>query len=329
VPAARVTDRASAARAFTPPDAGMLIVLAVMWGLSFLFIEFALRGLTPIWIVAARTLVGGVILLAILRLRGRRLPRSRTLWRHLIVLGVATNALPWAAVAWSQRSLPSGLVALLMAMTPTSTLIVSVAVKLERLTPARLAGLLLAVTGVGVTFAADLGDPGRLVAMVVVVTATILYAGGAVYASRYVSGDTEPMVIATGQVLAAFAVTVPVALVVEGVPTRAALDPSVIGGLIALGTLGTGFAFLLFYALIARVGATNATMVTYLIPVIAVLAGAIVLDERLGRAALAGGGLIVLGIWLAQRSTAPARPVPPAARPDTPLRSAPSPTQAP
>lgn len=309
----------STARSFTAPDAGLLVTLAGLWGLSFLFIEIALRGLTPLWIVVARTLLGGLVLVAILKVRRRRLPRSLAMWRHLAVLGIATNAVPWGAVAWAQQSLPSGLVAVLMAMVPTSTLLVSVAVGLERLTPARLAGLLLAVAGVGVALAADLGDPGRVVAIVVIVSATVLYAAGAVYANRYVSGKAEPMVIASGQVLTAFVATLPVALVVEGMPTSAVLDGAVLGSLVALGGLGTGMAFLVFYVLIARVGATNTTMVTYLIPVVAVTAGALVLGERLGPAALAGGALIVAGIWLAQRSTAPAlavdAPVGPAGRP--------------
>jgi drug/metabolite transporter (DMT)-like permease len=301
------------ARGFTGPDLGLLLTLAGAWGMSFLFIEVALRGLTPLWIVTGRTLLGGLVLVAILRVRGRRLPRSLAMWGHLTVLGIATNAVPWGATAWAQQSLPSGLVALLMAMVPTSTLLVSVLAGLERLTPARLAGLLLAVAGVGVTIAADLGDPRRAVAMVVVVTATLLYAGGAVYANRFVSGTTEPMVIAAGQVLVAFAATLPVALALDGVPSAAALEPEVLLSLAALGGLGTGLAFLLFYTLIARVGATNTTLVTYLIPVIAVSVGALVLRERLGPGALAGGVLIVVGIWIAQRNTTPAGPaaVPP------------------
>jgi EamA domain-containing membrane protein RarD len=124
-------------RAFTPQDTVLLLSLGAMWGLSFLFIEVALRGLTPIWIVAGRTLIGAAFLLLVLQLRGQGLPRSLHLWRHLIVLGVVSNALPWGAVAWAQQALPSGLVALLMALVPTSTLVVSVLVGMERFSRAR------------------------------------------------------------------------------------------------------------------------------------------------------------------------------------------------
>ena len=295
----------SAARGFAPADTALLVTLALMWGCSFLFIKVALDGVTPLWIVVGRTGVGAVVLLVVLHLRGRRLSRARALWIHLLVLGILSNAVPWAAVAWAQQAIPSGLAALLLAVVPSSTLIVSAVIGLERITLIRAIGLLLALAGVGATVAADLEDPGRVVAIVTIIGATLLYACGAVYAKRNVSGINAPLVIATGQVLTAFAVALPAALLLEPVPRPAELTVPVVGAVIALGVFGTGLAFLLFYMLIARVGATNTTMVTYLIPIVAVVAGAVVLGERLGLAALAGGVLIGLGIWLAQRGTRP------------------------
>ena len=291
-------------RAFGPRETLLLLSLASMWGLSFLFIELALRGLGPLWIVVGRTGVGALVLLAVTRLRSHPLPDSARLWRRLLLLGIVTNAVPWSAVAWAQQSLPSGLVALLMAAVPSSTLVVSVLVGLERFTLARVLGLGLALAGVGLTVAADLDDPGRLLAIGIVIAATLMYASGAVYASRRVSGGSSPLTIATGQVASAFVVTVPVALVLEPLPELAAITPAVLGAVVALGGLGTGIAFLVFYTLIERVGATNTTLVTYLIPLVAVVAGALVLAERLALPALLGGGLIVAGVWLAQRGTA-------------------------
>jgi drug/metabolite transporter (DMT)-like permease len=290
---------------YGPRETALLLALSSMWGLSFLFIEFALDGLTPLWIVAGRTLVGGIVLLAILRWRHRVLPRGWSVWRHLLVLGSVNNALPWAGVAWAQQELPSGLTALLMALVPTSTLLVATAIGQERLTRVRMLGLLLALGGVGLIVAGDLDQPGRVAAVAVVIVATVLYAIGAVYAKRHVSGTLPPLALATGQVIAAATVTTPVAMVVDGLPGAQAMDPAVLGAVTALGVFGTGLAFLVFYVLIERVGATNATMTTYLIPLVAVVAGAVVLDERLALTAIAGGGLIGLGIWLSQRSSSP------------------------
>ncbi len=274
-----------------------------MWGLSFLFIEIALRGFGPVWIVVGRTGVGALVLYAALRMRNGRLPRSARIWGHLLVLGVITNAIPWTGVAWAQQWLPSGLVALLMAAVPTSTLLVSVAVRLERFTRARIAGLALALSGVALTVAADPRDPGRLAAIAVVIAATIMYALGAVYANQRVSGISSPLTIATGQVLTAFIVTVPAAFLIDPLPDPSEITLSVAGSVFALGALGTGAAFLIFYTLIERVGATNTTLVTYLIPLVAVIAGALILGERIGLPAITGGLLIIAGVWLAQKGT--------------------------
>jgi drug/metabolite transporter (DMT)-like permease len=291
---------------YGPAETLVLLALSTMWGLSFLFIELSLAGLTPLWIVAGRTVIGGLVLAAVLAVRAGSFPTGRTVWRHLLVLGTVNNALPWAGVAWAQQSLPSGLTALLMALVPTSTLLVSTAIGLERMTRLRIAGLGVALGGVALIVLGDLDQPGRLLAVAVVVVATVLYATGAVYAKRFVSGTLPALSLATGQVLTAATVTVPVALAVDGLPDADALTAPVLGAVTALGVFGTGLAFLLFYVLIERVGATNATLTTYLIPVVAVVAGAVVLGERLGAAALGGGLLIGFGIWLSQRSAPPA-----------------------
>ncbi len=301
---------ATAAR-FAPVDVGLLLLLSAMWGLSFLFIELALRELGPLWIVAGRTGVGGVVLLTILLLRGSGLPRGRDLWLRLATLGLVNNALPWAAVAWAQQRLPSGLTGLLMAIVPTSTLLVAALVGLERITPRRLAGLLLALGGVAVIVGGDVEQPGRVLAVLAVVLATLGYAGSAVFAKSQISGRAPPLTIATGQVLSAAVITLPVAWLVEGRPAVTSLTPTTLGAVALLGALGTGLAFLVFYLLVARVGATNATLTTYLIPIVAVAAGTLLLDERLGASALAGGGLILVGIWLAQHVPPAMGPTPP------------------
>ncbi len=295
---------------FGPGEAGLLVLLSLMWGLSFLFMEVALREIGPFWIVAGRTTIGGLVLLTILLLRRRRLPRGARLWGRLLTLGLINNAAPWTMLAWAQQTLPSGLAGLLMAIVPTSTLVVAALVGLERITTRRLAGLLLALGGVGVIVAADIEQPGRVAAVAVVVLATMLYASGAVFAKSRVSGHAPPLALATGQVLTAAVVTVPLALVVDGPVALPGLSLATVASVTALGAFGTGLAFLAFYTLVARVGATNATLTTYLIPIVAVIAGAVVLDERLGPSALVGGVLILIGIWLAQRPPGPARSSP-------------------
>jgi drug/metabolite transporter (DMT)-like permease len=286
---------------FAPFDAVLLGTLAGMWGFSFLFIKVAVGVFSPVWVVSLRTVVGALALLVILRFRGRSLPRDRAVWGHLFVLALFSNALPWGAVAWAVQFLPSGLSSVLNALVPVSTLAVAVAIGQETLSSRRIVGLVLATVGTAIAVSGELGAPGKLVAVLVVVLATIFYAAGAVYAKHHVSGRLAPLTVATGQVIAAAIVTLPVAALTSGLPALDAVDPGEYAALGALGLFGTGLAFLVFYSLIERVGATSATMVTYLIPVVGLLAGWAVLGEHIGPEVLAGTAVLIVGIWLAQR----------------------------
>lgn len=289
---------------FTNVDAGLTIVLALMWGVSFLFIKVAVDDVGPAWVVAGRTTVGAATLAVILLVRGRRYPTGRDTWRHLAVLGLLSNMLPWLLLAWAEQSIPSGLTAVLNALTPSMTLAVAVAIGLERLTRSRVLGLLLALAGTTLAVWRELGADGGLLPVLGIVLATVLYGVGAVYAKRHVSGRFGPLQLAAGQVLVSAVVTTVGALVFTGLPHGLEVDSA--GSLLGLGALGTGLAFLIFYRLLDSVGATSATLVTYLIPVVGLVAGAVVLGERFGPNVLVGLVVIIAGIWVAQREPVPA-----------------------
>jgi drug/metabolite transporter (DMT)-like permease len=287
---------------FSAGDVGLFVMLTAMWGLSFLFIKVSVGALSPLWVVAGRTSIGGIVLLVILRLRGGRLPRGGAMWAHLLVLATIGNAVPWGLVAWAQQTIPSGLAAVVNSLVPASTLAVAAAVGVERLTVRRVVGLGLAIVGTLVIVGGELGAPGRMLSLVVVASATVMYGSATVYAKRFVSGRARPLTIAAGQVSLAAVLSVPLAWWVGPTPAWTRLGFPVVASMVVLGALGTGIAFLLYYLLIARVGPTNATMVTYLIPVVGLVAGAVLLDERFGIHVLLGGAVIVAGIWLAQRT---------------------------
>lgn len=297
---APLSDR-SVTSSFEPADVGLFLTLSAMWGFSFLFIKVAVGQLSPVEVVAGRTLVGAAALLLILRARGGHLPRGWVIWGHLMVLATAGNAIPWTIFAWAEESIPSGLAAVINSLMPATTLAVAAAIGIERLTLRKVGGLVLAFTGTAIVVSGELGAPGRLFAVLGAVIATLFYAGATVYTKRFVSGRESPMVLATGQVLGAAVLSTGVALLLGPVPDLGALRWEVTGSVVALGVFGTGLAFLVFYALIERVGASNASMVTYLIPVVGLLAGWLILDETFGPHVLAGAAVIVAGIWLAQR----------------------------
>lgn len=290
---------------FTRADVAVFLTLSSFWGFSFLFIKVGVEAVSPLWVVAARTVVGAAVLLAILRARGRRLPRQLPVWGHLLFLATLGNVLPWVMVAWAERSIPSGLVAVINSFVPAATLAVAALVRVERLTLHRVAGLVLAMGGTAVVVSGELGEPGRLVAVLVVVAATLLFGATGVYAKRFVSGREPAMTVAGGQVLLAAVVSVPAAWLAGPTPDWGGLSWQVWGSLGALGAFGTGAAFFLLYLLIERVGPTSASMVTYVIPVIGLLAGWLVLGERFGWQVIAGAAVIVAGIWLAQRAREP------------------------
>lgn len=296
---------ASVRSTFTPLDVAFFLGLSSMWGLSFLFIKVSVDQLSPMWVVAGRTGVGALVLLVILRLRGRWLPPPGRAWLHLLVLATIGNAVPWGLVAYAQRSLPSGLTAVVNSLVPVSTLVVAAAIGQERMSARRVLGLVLALAGTTVVVWGELGTPGRGIAVLIVAGATLMYGGSAVYAKRFVSGRQRPLAVAAGQVVLALLVSVPVAWLIGPTPEWSELRPTVIGAVVALGAFGTGLAFLLFYLLIERVGATSATMVTYLIPVVGVLAGWLFLDEQVGLNLLVGAAGILTGVWLAQRQRIP------------------------
>jgi drug/metabolite transporter (DMT)-like permease len=286
---------------FAPRDVAILVSLAMMWGLSFLFIKVAVDVVSPLWIVAARCVVGALVLVVLLRARGGRLPRGRRTWIDLTVLAALGNALPWGLMAWATLYLPSGLVAVVNALAPTSTLVIAILAGLEAASLRRIAGLVIALGGTALAVSSSIGSPGTTLAVLAIMLATVCYGAGTVYAKQKVSGTHPPLAIATGQVLMAAAMSVPVAAVTSPFPVVSDLTPAILGSLAALGIFGTGLAFRAFYGLIASVGATNTIMVTYLIPVVALLAGAVVLGEPLTLVVIVGTALTIGGIWLAQR----------------------------
>lgn len=290
---------------FTAPDLGLLVVLSVMWGMSFLFIKVALDAVAPLWIVASRCVVGAAVLVVVLRIRGVRLPRGRRIWCDLAFLGALGNVVPWGLMAVATQHLPTGLVAVVNALAPTSTLLIAAVAGLERLTVRRVVGLLVALVGTTVAVSSDLGAAERVLAVLAVGLATVAYGIATVYAKQRVSGKHPPLAIATGQVATAMVLSVPVALVAAPAPDLGAVTPAIVASLLALGLFGTGMAFLAFYTLVERVGPTSAILVTYLIPVVALLAGAVVLGEALTVVVVVGTALTIGGVYLAQRERAP------------------------
>lgn len=275
-----------------------LAVLATIWGFSFLFIKVAGEGMTPPTVAGLRVALGCATLLVVLRVTGGHLPSGRTTWMHLALVSIFANALPFSLLAWAEQDISSALTAVLNASTPLFAAASSWAILHERLRPPQLAGLLVGVVGVGVTAGVGAGDVAgsTLVGSAAAVGAGACYGLALAWSKRHLMGLPATSA-AAGQLLCASLWLAPVALgtsLVDGFdPT-----PSRVASILLLGCVGTGLAFVLYYQLVNEIGATRTSLVTYLVPVVAVVVGALVLDETLSLRQVLGAVLIVGGIRL-------------------------------
>jgi drug/metabolite transporter (DMT)-like permease len=285
------------------------MILAFIWGWSFLFIKVAVQGMTPATVAWARVTLGAGVILVVLRARRTRLPprSERAQWRHFVVLAITYNAVPFTLLAWAEQHISSALAAVLNASTPLFAAVLTAALLGERLTRPQLAGLLLGFIGVAV--AAGVGgddlEGSSLWGELAVVGVSACYGFGFTYAQRHVA-DIAPVVTAGGQLLASTVILAPVAAVTtaaqgfELTPTRAL-------SIVLLGIVGTGIAYLINYRSIAELGSTKASVVTYLVPVVAVAVGVAFLHEAFEVGLVVGGALTIVGIAMLHGRLLPAR----------------------
>jgi drug/metabolite transporter (DMT)-like permease len=275
----------------------MLLALSSIWGASFLFIKVGVRELEPatlIWVrvgLAALTLVP----VAVVALGARATAAGlRSAWKPLVVMGLLNSALPFWLISWAEQDVDSGLTAILQASAPLFTALLAIRVdRSQRVTGIRLVGLVVGFVGVAALVGLPGGGSSPLRAAAVVLSAA-LYALAALYGGRAL-GHVQPLLVATGSMLAATLVTTPfgIAQAPDHLPGW-----KVTGSMLALGIVGTAVAYVIYYGLIAGAGASKAILVTYLVPPIAVAYGAVILSESVRPTAIGGLALILGGVAL-------------------------------
>jgi len=275
--------------------------LAILWGSGFLFIKVALEGMSPIQIVLGRLIAAAVIMVGVIAYRKEHLPRRFLPWTHLAVMAVVTNIAPYFLFAWAEQHITSSLAGVLNATTPLFTLLLAVSTHTERLTAPRLAGLALGFVGVVVLAApwqhGALGS--SLLGIGAALLASLCYAASYVYARRFLTdGELSPLVLSSGQMIAGAILLTLLSPAVARQPVT--LTTNVLTSVIILGVLGTGIAYVLNYRLIADEGATAASTVTYLLPIVAVILGVLILSEPLSWNLAVGGLVILVGVGLSE-----------------------------
>lgn len=298
---------APAGRSWVPSFLG----LALFWGCSFAFIRVGLQALSPVQVVFWRLLLGLIALAAISAVSGTKLPRSTRTWAHLTVLALLLNAAPFTLFAVGQQTVSSVLAGIINAATPLATLlVVLVALPEEKPTRQRVAGLLLGFCGILVVLGVWRGFPGgELGGIACCLLAVGCYGMAFPYSRRYLTGLPEgPVALATGQVACATILILPL-LLVTGVHPEHPVTGRVVAALLALGVLSSGVAYVLNFRIVAATGATTASSVTYLTPLVAALVGVSLLGEHLDWNQPAGALIVLAGVALAQgrlRTAAPA-----------------------
>lgn len=280
-------------------DWSILILLSVIWGGSFFFIEIGLKTVQPMTLVLIRVALAAAALWIFVLARQQTLRVPREAITAFVLLALLNNVFPFILFAYGQTQIASGLASILNATTPIWGVIVAhLFTRDERMTPGKVAGVLLGFAGVIVMIGADfLREIGtEVAAQMACLAATLCYALAGVFARRFKAMEVPPVLVASGQLTAASLVMLPLVLLFE--PPWLAPTPSFgsLAALVALALVCTSVAYILYFQLLASAGATNSLLVTFLIPITAILLGSVFLHEVLELRHFMGMALIGAGL---------------------------------
>jgi drug/metabolite transporter (DMT)-like permease len=277
-------------------ELALLLLLATLWGGSYTFIKLGVATIPPVTLIAARTLIAGLLLLVVMHGRGLRLPKDVATWRRFLFQSCLNSVIPWTLIAWGERSLDAGLATILNSTSPIFTFFLTLAItRHEAVSLRKLLGVLAGMAGicliVGVQALAGLGE--RLAAELVTVIATVCYAVAAIFGRGFKGLD--PMAPAAGSLLCGAAILVPISLVVDRPWTLAPSMNSVLA-LLALAAFSTALAFVIYFRLIMTLGSVGTTAQAYLRVPIGVALSVVFLGETLTSTAWIGLGCVVIGV---------------------------------
>jgi drug/metabolite transporter (DMT)-like permease len=288
---------APANQAMGAAEWGLLLLLAFVWGGTFFFGRIALSEWPPITVVFCRIFFGALLLMLIVVLSGQRFPRDRATWQDLAMMGVLNSALPFCLIVWGQTRIDSGLASIFYATTSLFTVLIApIFSSADRLTSARLLGVLLGLAGVAIMIGPDvlIDSTGALLAKLAILGGALSYAFAAIWGRRF--RGMPPTVTAAGQMAVASIIMIPITVLMDRPWTLPAPSLHVVGAIAGLALLSTMVGYLLFFTLLARAGSVNTSLVTLLVPPSALLLGALFLHERIHPRDLLGLLCIILGL---------------------------------
>lgn len=281
----------------------LLITLALLWGPSFLIIKIGLKEIPPLTLAAGRVGIAAVVVYGLMRLKGNTFPRSFQFWKRFAIMGLLSNALPFALLMIGETKAPSAIAAIFTGFTPVATaLIAHFTIDEERLSRKTLIGILLGFAGILLLFipAIEEGIEGNelLIGMLCFTVIAISYGFSMVYSRVALRGHPE-FVGPAAQMIAATVFLLPVSLAAEwNEITLPGIES--LGAVIWLGVIATAIAYIVYYRLLEIAGATFLSLVTFLLPPLGVAFGVVFLDEHLGWNVLLGCAVILFGVRFVQ-----------------------------
>ena len=277
-------------------ELALLALLATVWGASYSFIKIGVETIPPVSFIAARTIIAGLLLLALLRLRGVALPRDAAAWRSFLVQACLNSVVPFTLIAWAEQTVDAGLATILNSTSPIFTFLLTVLItRHEPATARKLFGVGAGLAGIVliVGFQALGGLGHELLAQLAIVAATICYAGAAIFGRRFQGFD--PMVPAAGSMICGAIVLLPVSLAIDR-PWQIAPSTDSLLALLALSVISTALAFVIYFRLLRTLGSVGTVAQAYLRVPVGVAIGIIFLGETPGPAAYTGLVCVVVGV---------------------------------
>jgi drug/metabolite transporter (DMT)-like permease len=277
-------------------ELALLLLLATLWGGSYIFIKLGVATIPPITLIAARTAVAGILLLIVMKLRGIEMPRDMATWKRFTFQACLNSVIPWTLVAWGERYVDAGLTTILNSSSPIFTfLLTAVITRHESVTPRKLFGVVAGMAGICLIVGVDAfrGIGHGLMAEIAIVAATICYAFAAIFSRGF--KHLDPMAPAAGSLIAGAAILVPVSLVVEQ-PWTITPSTSSLLALLGLAVFSTAAAFAIYFRLIHTLGSVGTTAQAYLRVPIGVMLSVVLLGESLNSTAWIGLACVVAGV---------------------------------
>lgn len=277
----------------------MLVALSVLWGGSFFFNGVAVRELPPLTVVVCRVAFAAIILLIVVRALGQKVHLERKVWAAFFRMGLLNNVIPFSLIVWGQSHIASGVASILNATTPLFTIVVAHWLTAdEKMTRSRLLGVIIGMAGVAVMIGVDaLKTIGvDVVAQLACLSGALSYAFAAIYGRRFRAMGVSPIATAMGQVTASTVMLLPIVLMVDQPWTLPVPSAAAIAALVGVAALSTAAGYILYFRILSTAGAANLALVTFLIPISAILLGVLVLGEVLHQKHFFGMAMIGLGL---------------------------------